>query len=895
MELEPEYFNSAIMKKLDVLVQDGVGPVLARMLRDTVGNDWGFKFNDYLERRKAPKIRWSENRPLWDFNGIMHGILFYGEKSKSKSAEDERTLAEKLRKLRNDISHASIDDIETRASIERTFDFMRTAQLLLDAFGASAQNREVIALISSYESYLKRSSQEGGRSNPGQLSGNEERWHSKSDGKETDNGQTNRKTEAGTEGGVGTNAESPTSRATQLPKSAPGIVWFPTIGDGLNDDFGYFRATKLEHPHKDALTHLFGLPDGKKPEALEIINQIRADEADDILASWTTRIRSDGSFVGPSFGVALALADRSARYGIASELAGVTVIATGAILPQKRGAVGEILGLAEKLALIETSQESRSAEKILFVFPQANLDIADRQVRATLARWNSEGSSIQWKAISHIDELNDLLGGEELAPGSDAEETFTTAAIQSDKLTAETNYASLGRLEGDSNAIQSPSRWQKIPKSSLVRGSAVGFLAMIAVTGITLWLEQSRVDPAVLQASDNRLSNLVRAAELARMSDTDPDLCNKVGRAFEQLDNFDRSRLTQDAKSALSFWQSCHDQFTASDGRLSTLVKLAVNAKSGRQDVEALARATKQISAFDLSRSLTSAQRDALVLGKEAAAVVEASRARLADLGAAWKLFQEDRNKFEDQLKTALAKITPEDEKLADSDELSQLKSARKFFSDKQLAASMMSVMKQAADQYQAKPSYSTAKSLVSAYEQLENGDQSLLLKTLSGLPAGIDIAVIMQQVESSDNRLEDLSHAYEVVRAKEANGALSYSDILGLQNTANAITDFDKSGLSDEGMSAISKAHEIPTLLSRSDSRISQALGNATNAQLRNFKVSTALYNNIQSSVMALQRLDVDRLSSDERNVILTACNAQPALAPGMVAPEVNLNCSKF
>jgi hypothetical protein len=911
MELELEYFNSAVMKKLDVMVQDGVGPILFRMLDDRLGDKFQATYEkwhgDSLKTRnqRAP-IKWVNGRPDWDFNGIMHGIVFYAERyPNTKNAKEEAAVADKLRRLRNDISHANIDDIGARASIERTFEFLRAVQKLFEDFGASAQSRDVRSMISSYDKYLKDMRSRGATSEPNSFQYREQdvgRTSAEAGSKTPNTDPKAKDAEASAEKADGFKAKPDVqseqgpklpTRTTDLPEPGPGHVWFPIIGEGV-DEYAYFRVSKNKETQPHVLANAPGMDESRKRALLQVIDAVRHDEQDDSLSSSTTRFRFGGEFIGPSFGVAAAFADRSARYGISSQIKDTIIVATGAVFPNKRGEVGQINGLLEKMRFIETSPDSQKAGKLLFIFPQANLVSVEPEVREILTRWKSEVSRIQWRAIAHIDELNDLLGTGQAKPGTVPEPKPTDVVVDN------TEQAGSAEAAADQSnnenvdieiSVAKPRRFGRW----LTTGVAAGLLVAAVISGLSVWIAKSRIDPAVLQASDNRITMLATAAEAARATIGNPDFCNKVGSAADSLTDFDKQRLTQDATNAIAYWQSCHDKFAASDGRRSELVRLAVNAKSGNGDLAALAQATGQITAFDLSRDQTSAIQAALATGKEAVAAVDASRNRLADFSAAWVQFQEDRQKFDNQLQTAMNKITPQDEKLADSGEASAIKVARQYFTDRQQSANRIAALKSAAKQYQAAPSYKTAKAFVSAYDQMGSEDQTTLLSSLSDLPPDAGIADARQRLDASTARLNAVSRLYETVSADEPRGSLRYSSLLELQDAASSITDFDKSGMTDKHYAAMKKATQISGILAASDQRISQALGNAMNAKLRDYKVTTALYNSIQSSVSLLQALDIDRIGLDEKMMIVTACNAAPAPAPGTVAPEINLRCGKL
>jgi hypothetical protein len=165
------------------------------------------------------------------------------------------------------------------------------------------------------------------------------------------------------------------------------------------------RLAALDRQERFALGH-------QRDEVLDILIDARSGEAperrlDGVLVRFLRR-----DFSGSSFGAALALADKRARYPKSGEAAAADrLIATGQLLCGGRGAIGAIEGFEAKARAVLASVDPAAAPPV-FVFPAANWQGAAEGIRAALETARAEGR-IHLRPAERIDELADLWGGAE--------------------------------------------------------------------------------------------------------------------------------------------------------------------------------------------------------------------------------------------------------------------------------------------------------------------------------------------------------------------------------------------------------------------------------------------------------------------------------------------------
>lgn len=148
---------------------------------------------------------------------------------------------------------------------------------------------------------------------------------------------------------------------------------------------------------------------------------------------------SDPDFEGCSYGLALALADKRARFGEQGPFE--RIIATGVL--NKPGLVSRVEAFPQKLALVLEKLDQQS----LFVFPRENLDADPDLLERTMV-----GKGML-RAVSHLNELHDLWQAERM-----------------------------------------PSHHSEVPvraKSYFFRGMLLGFSIVLLMTGISILLFRS--------------------------------------------------------------------------------------------------------------------------------------------------------------------------------------------------------------------------------------------------------------------------------------------------------------------------------------------------------------------------------------------------------------------
>ena len=180
------------------------------------------------------------------------------------------------------------------------------------------------------------------------------------------------------------------------PASGRAVVYFPLVGsDG--DGLGSLECM----PWGEAGGRRFMV---SHPRFNTEVEQILADSRFNETAGHSedcVRVRfAPSDFGGGSYGLALAIADKMARFGATGQL----VYATGRIAADGHGAVGAIDHFEAKLMLIENCLRSGD----VFAFPQQNLDQLSAEARRSLALLGAR-SGVHYRPVSHIDELNDIF------------------------------------------------------------------------------------------------------------------------------------------------------------------------------------------------------------------------------------------------------------------------------------------------------------------------------------------------------------------------------------------------------------------------------------------------------------------------------------------------------
>lgn len=136
--------------------------------------------------------------------------------------------------------------------------------------------------------------------------------------------------------------------------------------------------------------------------AKRIIGATRHGESSSTAAHGVIALFSNPMFGGESYGLALAIGDKMARLGSATNL--TQIIATGRIPYDGCGKIKPIEGFVEKLTTVAASVTTGEA---IFIFPRRNLEEADDQIRQEIDKLEKMG--IEWHAIDEIGDLDGLL------------------------------------------------------------------------------------------------------------------------------------------------------------------------------------------------------------------------------------------------------------------------------------------------------------------------------------------------------------------------------------------------------------------------------------------------------------------------------------------------------
>jgi TPR repeat protein len=148
----------------------------------------------------------------------------------------------------------------------------------------------------------------------------------------------------------------------------------------------------------------------QRDEALDILSDARADEASErrLEGVMVRFLRRD--FSGASFGLALALADKRARYAAPAG----RMIATGSLPCGGRGALAAVDGFDAKVRCVLSGLEGVGPPPV-FACAGANLRAASESTRTALAEAEKSGRIVV-RAVEQVGDLADLWGGAN--PGS---------------------------------------------------------------------------------------------------------------------------------------------------------------------------------------------------------------------------------------------------------------------------------------------------------------------------------------------------------------------------------------------------------------------------------------------------------------------------------------------
>ena len=151
-------------------------------------------------------------------------------------------------------------------------------------------------------------------------------------------------------------------RSTPIPTPRQGAVVFPIVGNHEYppNQLGYFLSKYYEPgPRGQRILAIIIAFDQKNDIFTNIVNGARNDEPDAAKSTMHTRTRVDPQrFAGLSYGLAAALADKSARYDWSDHARHRMIVATG-VLREGSGTVELVTGFLAKLQLTDGVYRAR--------------------------------------------------------------------------------------------------------------------------------------------------------------------------------------------------------------------------------------------------------------------------------------------------------------------------------------------------------------------------------------------------------------------------------------------------------------------------------------------------------------------------------------------------------
>jgi hypothetical protein len=331
------------------------------------------------------------------------------------------------------------------------------------------------------------------------------------------------------------------------------------VAEGADADqyseLGYLSCARYEpESRQDNLSRVMGFENnGRSDTYYRIIMDAREEEisganANHAKANLYTHSRIDpGGFGGESFGLAAALADRSARYNWAPSVAQRRIVATGVILRSRAGEVGPVDSFLEKLNLLERELPAGA----IFICPAGNLRTASGAEKALLAQLQSS-KGIRIRAIDNLSELEDLF---------DRPETRSAPASPD-------RPAAKPPLEPPPARSAPPVEGRRRSVAPLVMIAAVGATAVLA----TLYLAATFVNADRLAPEQaQKISDLVQAQAGRPASAMSAQQCGELTKAARAVAGIESRRFDAPANAALAEASTCARRLSDSDLRLANL------------------------------------------------------------------------------------------------------------------------------------------------------------------------------------------------------------------------------------------------------------------------------------------------------------------------------------
>jgi len=740
-------------------------------------------------------------------------------------------------------------------------------------------------------------------------------------------------------------------RRNAIPAPSPGLALFPVI-DEMDDTWNeifYVRCDQYVPQHREpSVLRTVALDPGQANRCYSVVETARQNEDRADLASLHVRARFDSvEFAGPSFGLALAIADRSVRYGYSSEYAGRHIIATGEILKGGQGEVGPIDGLDAKVRLLEREAQAGS----LFIFPKANLAGLTDDTKEKLNR-AAERGTFTWRAIGHVRELEDLFADPEdqsSLPDDAKPEHGSNAPLAAKGVErSETEHNSTDPV-GDSPAKE------KAPRPSsryqLVAGIAAGGIVLLgAVYGLSQLRDGLRVDPVTEQLDKERIEMMRRLTSEIPLAPDHAGNCTDLLQALSPLSAAERQSLDLTFPAAAATSERCRAALAESDQRLAVLAKAAESvARTGTSDAYKVFAARSALTKFDLSRAaeaevselltktadsgtaiaesnariskftiagqtnmssvspssdaelfasaeeltdldqrrLDAQQSAYLALAQDAKARLSASDLRLGIIASAYRqLLKENTVASRQSFQTALQATTSYDRKRTENP---GKEGAAAALSDGRRLVSIgrITELEVAVAAYRATPSDTNRKAMAAAARSLQADDKALLTGDQQRLLD--DVRDSELEVLSSNARLRALADAdQDLEQAKRVESGIAVATE-ALITAFRQLTDFDLSRLDVVQQLSLEAAKGAEEDLLKSDLRIARVLRSAQIVLAAQGQASPDMRTGLSAAFSDLSGLDRERMTPDQHALINKACQANDRTAMGILQSDKN------
>jgi hypothetical protein len=902
-----------VIKSQNVALEQ-LSPVVARTMRKSWGDNWLFRLNQLLEaadkRKKENDPRHPFRKPItvsgelpeWDL-GVLCGILEDTANDIDPYREDSKRIinaARTVRQIRNKNAHYKLKNIVNDLDVaKRNID---KVHILVEIVAGSESAKPITEIKREMIAWVDRRVDQASQAS--ELS-SEDVAQIKALLLELKSGRA-------ADAGAGQISESVSF--VEVPKQV--------VSEPLRE-IACVECTSHK-PGRPTDSLFFPLLADRSQANLcySIIQNARWGETDAERSTRVVRGRFDpNDFGGPSFGLATAIADRSARYGYSEQYASTYIIATGEIVKGGQGEVGPIDFFDAKVQLLERESPAGA----LFVFPAANLTNASAETVEALKRSASRGS-FTWRAISHLREIEDLYPAplvEAASPQPNTADSDAGPAVVADTVPP-----------SPSAALPARTVWKRTVGLSVGTGLAVivGIYALSELRGAL------RGDPVAEAASQEKVDSFRRLAAAIGSVPARAEDCRALVDASATYSEAERRNLGESWPADFAALERCTTTMQLSDKRWAALEsadKAKAARAAGAEDAVFAARA--DLTVFDLSRSHEPDKSALLTRTQEVGELIAASDARLAELEAAASRVQDSRGPESDrdlvdiagsltdldrrrmtavqtaqsgiardaasrlaasELRLNLAK-TAYEKLLASNDKRNRqaLQSALAAVTDYDrlnfdparnpvLGAAIsdgsslirlgaLGDLEQSVEAYRTRPSGETQRSMAEAATALSVADRKLLS------PAQLSLFDTVRQGEmdvlASDQKLRGLLAADRELEGARAQGKGVADAAEKLLSALDELDDFDRSRLEAKHRLAVGAAESIRGQLAGSSDRIATVLRSAEIVLLAGQAATETMRTRLSQDYGLLSQIDLERLSDQDSEIINRACMLAP------------------